>query len=188
MKFSMFKKGKPKEKNEKIDTEEDTGVQLTDLEEELNNRTSKLVEKQKQLESLSAKSKKDAVEVSGTPHGPAEELKVEPQDKADPLQTGLEASAAAPPDESGEEIKVVEVKAEAVVNAPEKPPEDTSTATEEKKDDSMSQSLNQLFQSEEEEENPLANLIKGLPDVSADELIKDLNEIRDIIKEWQKKT
>ena len=46
-------------------------------------------------------------------------------------------------------------------------------------------SLNNLFSSEEEEENPLAGLINSLPDVTARELMDDLAEIQRIIKEWK---
>ena len=47
-------------------------------------------------------------------------------------------------------------------------------------------SLGNLFSSQEEEVNPLANLINSLPDVTVQELVDDLNEIRGIINEWQK--
>ena len=184
MKFNMFKKDKSKE-NKKANTGEDETVEITDLEEQLNNETNNLMEKQKQLESLSGDGTEEETAV---PHGPIEELQVEPSNTTSELQTEPAAGAEAPPDETGEEIKVVEVIADAVPNNPEINQEEAPPPQEEKKDDSLGSSFNQLFQSEEEEENPLANLIKGLPDVSAEELVKDLNEIRDIIKEWQKKT
>lgn len=40
-----------------------------------------------------------------------------------------------------------------------------------------------LFSDEEEDVNPLANLINNLPEVSAQELINELEEIKEIIKE-----
>ena len=190
MKFSMFKKDKKNKNTEAV--EED--VQLTDLEEELNNRTSNLKETQKQLESLTADGEQAVAveEEQVAPHGPIEELQVEPSDQTGTAEPAVAAEANASSEDSGEEISVVEVKADEVpvnqeasaeaVPPPPPPPE------EEKKDEPLSSSFNSLFQSEEEEENPLANLIKGLPDVSAEELVKDLNEIKDIIKEWQKKT
>ena len=68
---------------------------------------------------------------------------------------------------------------------------DTPTDSKEKegeiKLDDSSDSLNNLFSDEEEEENPLANLIKSLPDVTAQEIMDDINEIKGIIREWQKK-
>ena len=48
-----------------------------------------------------------------------------------------------------------------------------------------SESLSNLFNDDEEEENPLEKLINSLPDVSTQELIDDLNEIKGIIKDWQ---
>ena len=185
MKFSMFKKGKPKDKNGQAGEGEDSSVQVTDLEEELNKSTSNLMEKEKQLKTLSGNG---IDEIKAVPHGPIGELKIEPGDKVEVKP--LIAADAAPPADAADEIKVVEVKVDAVINKKETKPEAAAAPPPppkaEKKDEN--QSLNSLFQSEEEEENPLANLIKGLPDVSADELMKDLNEIRDIIKEWQKKS
>jgi hypothetical protein len=49
------------------------------------------------------------------------------------------------------------------------------------------ESLKALFDSHEEEENPLAKLINSLPDITVDELMDDLKEIKDIIRDWQKK-
>jgi len=82
------------------------------------------------------------------------------------------------PEEEGEEIKVVEVSTGSAA-----PPEGEKEA---KVADIDSDSINNLFSDDEEEENPLANLIKSLPDVTAEELIDDLNEIKGIIKEWQR--
>lgn len=42
-----------------------------------------------------------------------------------------------------------------------------------------------LFSDEEEDVNPLANLINNLPEVSAQELINELEELKEIIKERQ---
>lgn len=185
MKFSMFKKGTPKEKNKQAGAGDDSSVQVTDLEEELNKSTNNLMEKEKQLKTLSGNGTE---EIKAVPHGPIGELKVEPGDKGQAVKPLVAADAA--PADAADEIKVVEVKVDAVINKKETKPEAAATPPAppkaEKKDEN--QSLNSLFQSEEEDENPLANLIKGLPDVSADELMKDLNEIRDIIKEWQKKS
>lgn len=189
MKFSIFKKEKSKE-NKKPGTGEDADVQLTDLEEELNNNTNNLKEKQKQLESLSDNGERVAGNEDETiaPHGPIEELMIEPSDKDDTPLPEVAADAVPFDEEAGEEIKVVEVKADAGEGANDTQAEAPPPSQDEKKDDTLNQSFNSLFQSEEEEENPLINLIKGLPDVSAEELVKDLNEIKEIIKEWQKKT
>jgi hypothetical protein len=59
----------------------------------------------------------------------------------------------------------------------------TPAVTDTKGDDSLSN----LFNQDEEEENPLAALINSLPDVSAQELLDDLQEIKDIIRDGQRK-
>ena len=48
-------------------------------------------------------------------------------------------------------------------------------------------SLKALFTSEEKEVNPLVSLINSLPDITIDELMDDLKEIKGIIRDWQKK-
>jgi hypothetical protein len=50
-----------------------------------------------------------------------------------------------------------------------------------------SDSLKALFTSEEKDENPLVSLINSLPDITIDELVDDLKEIKDIIRDWQRK-
>jgi hypothetical protein len=57
----------------------------------------------------------------------------------------------------------------------------------EDKGDLSRDSLNALFTSDDEEENPLAGLMRSLPDVAASELLDDIKEIRDIMEDWQKK-
>jgi hypothetical protein len=47
--------------------------------------------------------------------------------------------------------------------------------------------LSGLFIDDEEEENPLANLIKSLPDYTTQEIVEDLKEIKRIIHEWQRR-
>ena len=56
--------------------------------------------------------------------------------------------------------------------------------SEEESDDSQD-GFNNLFSNDEEEENPLANLINSLPDVTVQELLDDLQEIKEILKDWQ---
>ena len=67
----------------------------------------------------------------------------------------------------------------------EKEPANTEAEKEpstEKEDDS----INSLFNQEDDEVNPLANLINSLPDVTAQELLDDLGEIKEIIREWER--
>jgi hypothetical protein len=46
-------------------------------------------------------------------------------------------------------------------------------------------SFKSLFSNQEEEDNPLTNLTNSLPDVSAGEIIDDLNEIQRMLKKWK---
>ena len=53
----------------------------------------------------------------------------------------------------------------------------------EPKQEDDNDSFNNLFSEEEEEVNPLANLINSLPDVTAQELFDDLQELKEIMRE-----
>jgi hypothetical protein len=128
------------------------------------------------------------------PHGPVEELTIDDEDTEN---AGITLDEV---DDTGSiklgEIKVAEVTVEkaatikaAPVAAPKAPPAAVAPAAppeqkaEAKPDEA--DSLNSLFASSEEEENPLASLINSLPDVTAQELMEDLAEIHRIIKEWK---
>ena len=80
-------------------------------------------------------------------------------------------------------IKASQVKLAEAITVPAKSPE----KEKEIKLDDNNDSLGNLFSNNDEEVNPLANLINALPDVTAQELIDDLKEIKRIIKEWQPK-
>lgn len=201
MKIKGFKIGKSKNKTEEetVTTEETTAEQITEMEDKLNGKTKNLEETAQELKELSEVVPEDEEAPVG-PHGPLDELKVEPEDDnadeedilAGPHEPLNELSIEpedklAELDDNGpeadlpedtDEIKVVEVKA-----GDEPAPEAES---EPKTDDLGNDSINNLFADEEEEENPLANLIKAMPDVTAQELVDDLDEIQGIIKEWQK--
>jgi|WetSurMetagenome_2_1015567.scaffolds.fasta_scaffold358342_1 hypothetical protein len=142
------------------------------------------------------------------PHAPLQELTLDVENPGE--NNPEEALEPATPEEEAETIKLAEVRInpDAAVPPPPPPPSPlapTHTATAapppspipaaspgkdgEKKKDSLDlgASIGNIFNDLEEEENPLANLIKALPDVAATELIDDLKEINDIIKDWQKK-
>lgn len=194
MKFPSFKIGKSKEKNEKENDRDKgaTATQIAEMEEQLNDRTDNLKKTEKKLKKLSDKvsdvkkpkndkvgNVKESENDTVLPHGPISELAIEPDDTSRDTAPTDEENSDATTDEDDEKVKVVEVMAE-----PAPPPEDKK---KEAKAEDSADSFNKLFSDAEEEENPLANLIRSLPDVDINELMDDLKEINDIIKDWQKK-
>ena len=127
------------------------------------------------------------------PHGPASELAVAPEDKASPIPASEVETAPIAGEIKIAEVSTVKIAApEATLNATapgaavSAPVIAIELKKEEKKDEA--DSLNKLFATDEEEENPLASLINSLPDVTVQELMDDLNEIHKIIKEWKHTT
>ncbi|HUT67405.1 MAG TPA: hypothetical protein VMW86_02500 [Dehalococcoidales bacterium] len=178
MRLKGFNIGKSKEKpKDAAETEGTTIEQIVEMEEKINGRTKNLEETAQQLLELSDEgvTPVEDAHVLARPHGPVAELSIEPEDTMsdiDDLDAGADVFEA-----GGEGIKVVEVSA----GTPPPPKEEKEVKLED-----FSDSINNLFSDEEEEENPLANLIKSMPDVTTGELMDDLNEIKGIIKEWQK--
>jgi hypothetical protein len=214
MRFMGLKIGKSTEKNENgnAGAKGSTATHATELEEHLNGRTDNLKQTAKQLKKLSDKvsSSKENEGISHKPHRPIAVLEVRTEDIVSGADIIRESEIDNPPEEEGEVVKLVEVSAKAATlpkaeaaNPPKAqaatppkaqaatPPkaEATTPPKEEKKPppEEGSDSLNKLFSNDDEEENPLANLIRSLPDVTTEELIDDLNEIKAIIKDWQKK-
>ncbi len=174
---SFFKIGKAKEKPDR-DTAEagDTrATQVAVLEEQSNDRTKDLEAAKEQLRVLAntAKNSKKDEDAPPQPHGPLGELSVEPKDELVVKETNV----GTPLEKAGEAAKVEKVEAGAAA-----PAEAKKEPIKKEENDS----LNNLFGQEEEEENPLANLISSLPDVTTQELLDDLQEIKVIIKEWEK--
>ena len=96
-----------------------------------------------------------------------------------------------------DEIKVVEVIDKEVIkiSAKDESQEETGEEGEEPEKEGEfdsdlnlqdDDSFNNLFSDDEEEVNPLANLINNLPEVSAQELINEIEELKEIIKERQR--
>ncbi len=117
------------------------------------------------------------------PHAPLQELTLDAETEAEAGDDIAVLDPAASAEEESEAINLVEVQPDPAADAEPPPP------AEAKKDDplDLSASISNIFTDPEDEENPLANLIKSLPEVAAAELIDDLKEINDIIKDWQKK-
>jgi hypothetical protein len=125
------------------------------------------------------------------PHAPLQELSLDGEQELDAVETPLTEEGAA--EESGETVKLVEVKVDptAAVSPPPPPspaaPAPKNAAGAKPADPlDISATINSVFTDVEDEENPLANLIKTLPEVAASELMDDLKEINDIIKDWKK--
>jgi hypothetical protein len=181
MKLGGFKIGKTKAGNAKeiALSGSNAATQIAELEEQLNGRTNNLKQTEEQLKKLSGKGKhrKETDEIIAKPHGPIGELTLEPEENLVDLAAPVAEVPGVIPEAGAEKIKVVEVQVGAVAPPPAK----------EAKAESMGDSFNNLFKQDEEEENPLASLIHSLPDVDVHELIEDLNELKGIIKDWQKK-
>lgn len=172
MKFGMFKTGKEKETK----SGGAQAAQIAGLEEQLNGRTNNLKQTEAQLKKLSGKGKNGKDNDAAKPHSPIGELTVEPEAKQAEEVLAAEGASGAPAVSVSDGIKMVEVK----VNP-------NATPEKEGKGDASGSSFSSLFAHDDEEENPMAALIRSLPEVDTNELMEDLKEIKDIIKDWQKK-
>jgi len=178
MRFKSFKIGKSKESPDRDTTEADEAstTKITDLHEHIKNRTKGLDETEQQLKGLAGTTEADeeADIASPHPHGPLDELTIEPGEEIpDPDE---ETDVGTLLGEAEEGVKLVEVGTEAAAPA---------EAEKEPAKEGEADSLNNLFSQDDDDVNPLANLIDVLPDVTTLELLDDLQEIKEIIQEWQ---
>ena len=111
MHFKGFRIGKRKEKNENEKTTTTTS-QIAVLEEPLSDSTKNLKQTAKQLKKSSGKIGKseENADISTRPHGPIGELEVVSENDLTDKNDGTSL------EESGEEVKLVEVSAEAVTS------------------------------------------------------------------------
>jgi hypothetical protein len=128
------------------------------------------------------------------PHAPLQELSLDAETNITEGTLEEPLDSAIPPEEEGEPVKLAEIQINPEASVPPPPPPPPPPPAPIGKDTSkkadpldLGASIGNIFNDLEEEENPLRNLIKVLPDVAATELIDDLKEINDIIKDWQKK-
>lgn len=190
MRFKPLKLGKSKDESKEDSVEVDavTTEQLNEINESISSRTRSLEETTQQLQDLSD-TLNDFSEEDDTPkpHGPLVELTVEPEDKMMDIDLDT-VSDEELLDTSADEIKVVEVTKQATKPAESTESGQTTQDVDIKPDatESEDDSFSNLFGTEEEEFNPLASLINSLPDVSAQELVDDLEEIKNIIKDNRK--
>ena len=198
-------KSKGKADGKGAPAEDNTASQIAEMEEKMSTRTKGLEATAQQLQELSGAAgeagKKEATadkgeggEAAAGPHGPLGELEVAPDDNGEDIEFDSVIDVAGTPREVVKVVKMVEgggpvaapatgeeekVKlADATARAA---PAEAAAPAKPKGDDSF----NNLFSNEEEDENPLANLINALPDVTTKELLDDLKEIKEIIQEWQ---
>lgn len=192
MRFKSFQIGKSKEKPENDEEASDTLVtQITNLEEQVSGKTQELEEAEHQLKELSniVQVSEEVKGVPPKPHGPLGELTVEPEEQSLNLDEDTDTSTLV--EEFDEEAPVVEViKAESATTTEDQKEAEATAAAEPEKEASNNvedDSLTSLFSQEEEEVNPLATLINSLPDVTPQELIEDLHELKEIMGEWQQR-
>ncbi|MCJ7605678.1 MAG: hypothetical protein MUO19_06560 [Dehalococcoidales bacterium] len=200
MKFKSFKNISLKKKggdteDDAVEIEGTTAEQIAEMEKKLNGRTKNLEETAELLNGLSGKAERENKEDEEPvgPHPPLGELSLDDigNDDADfeldtpvagdPIQV-VEMSKGSALSGAVEPVKVEDINETEAASGEET----DETAAAEVNLESEDNSMNNLFDDEEEEENPLANLINFLPDVSVQELIDDIEEIKGIIKEWQK--
>jgi hypothetical protein len=208
MRFKPLKNAKPGKTKEPPEPEPDddefkviAANRIADMEKRIHIKTKDLEKKAQQIQGLSPKADQanSNGDIATGPHEPLGELTLETDENINSVMSLADIADDDESEEDDEVIKLVEVKA-AKAAPPEKdeeeeePPVKTGVDTkgpsgknDEIKLDDSGDSLNDLFNREEDEENPLANLIKSLPDVTAQELIDDIKEIEGIINEWQKK-
>jgi hypothetical protein len=183
MRFKNFQIGKAKEKRRDTEEYDTIATQIASLQEQVNNKTKELEVTRQQLKELSNTVPDIDVdkEPPPQPHGPLGELTIEAEDK----QENEETDAVTSLEEVDGEVPVVEViktPAAAATEAGKKEAPAEEKAPEKQAEDD---SLANLFSQEDEEANPLAALINSLPDVTPQELLDDLQEIKEIIKEQQ---
>ena len=199
MRFKSFKLNNSGEKSEeeKASEEKEAISGVAGMEEKISSKTKQLKDAEKQLRGLSdsTKSSEEDEDETPGPHGPLIELTVDPGDDLVDVDTEAELNNLMDVDEDNksskeEDIKVVEVGNKKTAEATDKTQKKgkNEKSEEAKPEDVMKDSnddFNNLFSEEEEEANPLENLINSLPEVSAQELINELEEIKEIIRERQ---
>jgi hypothetical protein len=209
MKFGGLNIGKTNGgKNKGTAVPGDVNVEINGLEEQLKNQADNLKQSEATLDTLAGKlaNPKNIVDTPVLPHGPLDELTVEPETDLFSQEVVVEEEIETEAEENTGPIKLVEVKinpaspqdeeAEAKVEAIIPPleqkeekaePDSPPTPEKDAKLDLSKDSLSSLFAQDEEEENPLAGLMRSLPDITTGELLDDIKEIKGIIEDWQKK-
>ncbi len=130
-------------------------------------------------------------EARPAPHGPMAELTLDASPAVDDSDEVVDFGGIEPPVTPGndeEDVTIVEVKADELAAAKGEavvPAEEVSIESAPEEEVKMEDSLSSLFSMDEEEVNPLATLIDSLPDVTVQELMDDIQEIKEIMQEWR---
>jgi hypothetical protein len=192
--FQNFSIGKLIEKNKKDKPgAEDAPIpEITEIKDNINGQAEDVENATEKLDELSGKAGiiVEADDIPVRPHGPTAELSVEPEDLNNDVGLTLDEVDGEESTTLGEEVNISEVSAEKTTALKEAPVAADPAPAEEKNEAKPDEgdSLNNLFSTEEDEENPLASLINSLPDVTVQELMDDLEEIQRIINEWRPST
>ena len=137
--------------------------QITSLEDIVNQKTKELEETRGQLEELSATRQDNTANIL--------------VDNTDGVEVVLEM----PNKSGGSPVPEAEVDTSAITGAAETTGDDSKAEAEDGDEDEGEGEGDDLFSMEEEEVNPLAGLMAALPDVSADELMQELVDIKDLV-------
>jgi len=187
-KISKFTKTHEIPEEEPVQDENATFTEVVGMEEKIINKTRELQDAAKQLKGLydSAISTEEDEDDTPVLHGPLIELTVEPVENLVDLDAETEASRSIDTSEKEQKIIVVALSNKKPVKATNKRKKEIKNKQgEATKQDDMPQRGNDesgnFFSAVEEEPNPLANLIKTLPEVSTQEILNELEEIKEII-------
>lgn len=183
MKLNPFGSGKKKE-TKKPAASKAASTRISELEQKLNGWTDNLKKTEERLKNISGNNTEpigqddipipEVTKVPTHPHGPISELSIDHENILEE-----EGSEDDPPEDQIEVVKTVKVQAEGDVLSEAGRKDEQSVLS--------GDSFSQLFANNEEDSNPLASLIHSLPEVTISELEDDLKEIKDIIKDWQRK-
>ncbi len=146
----------PVQKGDAAGSEEALVTQIANLEEVVNKRTKGLEETREQLVQLS-------------------DVEKIPEEVKDLLSMPNQAKAKIAAESKASELEDLR----ALLGTGD------AELEKEQKNEVKGDSLSSLFEVEEEENNVLLNLIKSLPEVTAEELLGDAQEVESIMREWQ---
>jgi len=200
--FKGLPLGKLKEKEAEsgVVIEGPTAEQLSEMQKKLNGRKKDLEAATRQIQDLVSISEMDIDDDEPIgPHGPIQELTLEdipeededilapPEDmnENEPAVHTMKIKTSVSADVPEEDLELKEMMDTSLQEGTDSETEGSNEAEKQEGETDLSNSFGDRFEDDEDDENPLAALIKNMPDVSVQELIDDIDEIKGIIKEWQ---